>query len=78
MPGLPGACVVIAAPLTRRESAPARVLASLAAGELPGAREAEVLVHLPGGDLVVSWKNKGEPVWMTGPATEVFEGNIVL
>ena len=52
--------------------------AAVVAGRLRGLLHERVLVHLPGGDLVVSWKNKGEPVWMTGPATEVFEGNIVL
>ncbi|BAO43306.1 diaminopimelate epimerase [Thiolapillus brandeum] len=38
----------------------------------------EVIVHLRGGDLVISWKGEGEPVWMTGSATEVFQGSIEL
>jgi diaminopimelate epimerase len=37
-----------------------------------------VRVSLAGGDLVVSWAGMGEPVWMTGPATQVFRGVITL
>jgi diaminopimelate epimerase len=35
-------------------------------------------VHLPGGLLQISWAGAGQPVWMTGPATFVFEGNYYL
>ena len=35
-------------------------------------------VHLNGGDLVIEWEGKGSPVLMTGPAKEVFEGDIDL
>ncbi len=38
----------------------------------------EVDVHLPGGLLQISWAGPGEPVWMTGPATFVFEGSYYL
>ncbi|AZO95416.1 diaminopimelate epimerase [Halocella sp. SP3-1] len=38
----------------------------------------EVLVHLPGGDLVIEWSNQGSDVYMTGPAETVFEGEIEL
>jgi len=38
----------------------------------------EVAVDLPGGRLAVSWQGPGEPVWMRGPATTVFEGEIDL
>jgi diaminopimelate epimerase len=34
----------------------------------------EVRVHLPGGDLDISWTGTGASIWMTGPATTVFEG----
>ena len=34
-------------------------------------------VHLPGGDLHIEW-NGDDRVMMTGPATEVFEGEIAL
>ena len=34
----------------------------------------EVTAHLPGGDLLVRWERDDQPVYMTGPATEVFRG----
>ncbi len=37
-----------------------------------------VEVSLPGGTLVVSWRGPGEPLFMTGPAENVFEGTIDL
>ena len=40
----------------------------LAAGE-------DVRVSLPGGDLYIRWA-EGGPVWMTGPAVTVFEGEL--
>lgn len=39
---------------------------------------ADVAVQLPGGLLQISWAGPGEPVWMTGPAAFVFEGNYHL
>lgn len=33
-----------------------------------------VSVHTRGGDLVIEWAGKDQPVYMTGPATTVFEG----
>lgn len=39
-----------------------------------GSREVRVL--LPGGELEVEWKGPGEPVFMTGPASFVFEGEL--
>ncbi len=50
--------------------------AAVVAGCLRGLLESPVTVHLRGGDLVISWDGEGQPVWMTGPATEVFEGDI--
>ncbi len=47
-------------------------------GRLRGLLGERVRVHLPGGTLVISWAGEGEPVWMTGPATEVFQGDIEL
>ncbi len=35
-----------------------------------------VKVDLPGGQLLIRWLGDSEPVWMTGPATHVFEGKI--
>jgi diaminopimelate epimerase len=37
-----------------------------------------VQVDLPGGRLTIRWAGNGEPVWMIGPATTVFEGSITL
>ena len=37
-----------------------------------------VTVRLRGGRLRISWKGEGEPVWMTGPANHVFDGQITL
>jgi diaminopimelate epimerase len=37
-----------------------------------------VNVGLRGGKLVVSWRGEGEPVWMTGPAVTVYEGQVEL
>lgn len=42
-----------------------------------GAVEPDTRVHLPGGDLVLSWTGEDEdPVYLTGPAATVFEGTI--
>jgi diaminopimelate epimerase len=35
-----------------------------------------VRVSLPGGDLRITWAGGAAPVWMTGPAVSVFEGEI--
>ena len=39
-----------------------------------GLVDAEVAVTLPGGTLDIRWTGPGETLWMTGPATFVFEG----
>jgi diaminopimelate epimerase len=33
------------------------------------------LAHLPGGDLVLEWRQDDNNVYMTGPASEVFSGD---
>jgi len=43
---------------------------------LNGLTENEVTVHLLGGDLVVRWNRVLNRVFMTGPATTVFEGEM--
>ena len=40
--------------------------------------ENEVTVHLLGGDLKVRWDREANQVYMTGPATVVFDGEITL
>lgn len=52
--------------------------AAVVAGQLESNLAKEVDVSLPGGHLLVSWQGEGEPVWITGPATFVYEGRIVL
>ena len=44
------------------------------AGVLTGRTERHILAHLPGGDLELEWADRRSPVFMTGPATEVFSG----
>ena len=44
------------------------------AGVLTGRTGPRLLAHLPGGDLELEWAGKGQSVFMTGPATEVFSG----
>ena len=45
------------------------------AGVLTGRSGRKVLAHLPGGDLELEWHDDRSPVFMTGPATEVFSGD---
>ncbi|MHB1392058.1 MAG: diaminopimelate epimerase [Clostridia bacterium] len=47
--------------------------ASVVAGVMNGLLHSNVLTHLRGGDLNISWPDKGD-VFMEGPAVEVFEG----
>ena len=44
------------------------------AGVITGRTDRKVLVHLPGGDLNIEWRESDNNVYMTGPATEVFSG----
>ena len=50
--------------------------AAVVAGVVNGWCEREVVVHLRGGDLRIRWP-EGGPVFMTGPAVEVFRGEWV-
>ncbi len=47
------------------------------AGVLNNLTDRKILNHLVGGDLELEWPENG-PVFMTGPATEVFSGVIIL
>lgn len=38
----------------------------------------DITLHLNGGDLLINWPARNEPVFMTGPATTVYRGQIVL
>lgn len=50
--------------------------AAVASGIMQGALNEEVKVHLPGGTLIIKWKGPGKPLFMTGPAVHVFDGQL--
>ncbi|TAL63875.1 MAG: diaminopimelate epimerase [Legionella sp.] len=52
-------------------------VAAVAIGRLYHQLAAEVRVSLPGGDLIIHWPNKNEPILLTGPATFVYEGSLL-
>ena len=52
--------------------------AAVAVGRRHGVLDENVMVDLPGGRLVLSWPGPGEPIWMTGSAVKVFEGQVDL
>lgn len=52
--------------------------AALVCGRAAGLLDADVLAHLTGGDLRLSWEGPGQSIFMRGPATNVFEGRINL
>ena len=52
--------------------------ASAVAAALVGHTEDEITLHLLGGDLQVRWDRANNRVYMTGPATVVFDGEITL
>ena len=49
-------------------------VASIATGRV----QSPVNVSLPGGDLKISWDGGSNPVFMEGPAQEVFQGEVYL
>ncbi|MBL8500370.1 MAG: diaminopimelate epimerase [Nitrosomonas sp.] len=52
--------------------------AAVVAGIDLGLLDHQVKVSTRGGELTISWQGNDEPVWMTGPAVTVFEGEINL
>ena len=50
----------------------AAAVAAIARGKV----DLNVRVHLPGGMLRIEWAGPGHQVWMQGPASEVFRGEI--
>lgn len=52
--------------------------AAMVIGAELGLLDRRVEVDLPGGDLIVEWNGRGQPVFMTGPAETVYEGQIEL
>jgi len=52
--------------------------AAVAAGIRRGLLDARVQVSTHGGDLTIRWEGGDNPVWMTGPAVTVFEGEMEI
>ncbi len=52
--------------------------AAVVSGIIQGVLDPRVQVTLPGGNLMIEWEGKGQPVLMSGPAATVFEGRIEL
>jgi diaminopimelate epimerase len=52
--------------------------AAVAVGRQLGVLDAEVRVDLPGGTAAVTWEGPGQHIWLTGPATRVYEGSVDL
>ncbi|MCV9879357.1 diaminopimelate epimerase [Brenneria izbisi] len=52
--------------------------AAVAVGVQQGLLASQVRVTLPGGDLDIHWDGPGHPLFMTGPATHVYDGFIHL
>ncbi|MBR9875627.1 diaminopimelate epimerase [Vibrio sp. J1-1] len=49
---------------------------AVAVGILQGLLDENVKVSLPGGELNISWQGPGKPLFMTGPTTHVFDGQL--
>lgn len=49
--------------------------AAVAIGHLQGLLDKTVTVTLPGGNLLVNWRNENTSIEMTGPCSTVFEGH---
>ncbi|MCK8515290.1 diaminopimelate epimerase [Methylonatrum kenyense] len=52
--------------------------AAAVVGQIQGVLGPAVRVDLPGGRLHIEWQGGDNPVWMTGPAQTVFEGQVLL
>jgi diaminopimelate epimerase len=52
--------------------------AAAVAGIQRGLLESPVKVSFRSGDLFIRWEGENQPVWMTGPAVAVFDGEINL
>ncbi len=52
--------------------------AAVVAGILRGQLASPVTVTARGGELTISWEGAGHPVFLTGPAVTVFEGEISI
>jgi diaminopimelate epimerase len=52
--------------------------AAVVAGVRLGLLDPQVEVQTRGGKLTIEWSGLGHPVWMTGPATTVFTGEMEI
>ncbi len=52
--------------------------AAAVVGQLQGKLGNTVQVDLPGGTLTIKWDGEGKPLWMTGPAEQVYDGQIQI
>jgi diaminopimelate epimerase len=52
--------------------------AAAVAGIRRGLLDSPVRVDARGGQLSIAWDGEGQPVWLTGPAVTVFEGEIEI
>ncbi|MDF7679505.1 diaminopimelate epimerase [Enterobacteriaceae bacterium ESL0689] len=52
--------------------------AAVAVGIQQGLLDTQVRVTLPGGTLNIAWQGAGQPLFMTGSAAHVYDGNIHL
>jgi len=52
--------------------------ATLVASVLNAHTDRKATIHLLGGDLLIEWREQNNHVYMTGPATEVFSGQIAI
>ncbi|SFV10175.1 diaminopimelate epimerase [Pseudoduganella namucuonensis] len=52
--------------------------AAVVAGIRRGLLDSPVRVDARGGQLSIAWEGEGQPVWLTGPAVTVFEGEIEI
>jgi diaminopimelate epimerase len=52
--------------------------AAAVAGIRRGLLDSPVRIDARGGQLSISWDGEGQPVWLTGPAVTVFEGEIEI
>ena len=56
----------------------AALRAAAAVGIMQGLLDNKVQVDLPGGSLLIEWEGVGSPLYMTGDATHIYDGNIHL
>ena len=52
--------------------------AAAAVGIMQGLLDHQVQVDLPGGSITIEWEGEGQPLYMTGDATHIYDGVIKL